>query len=317
MSQNSSSSPLHTKSHRRRTSNLVSPATEEKTLWSARTQRRSSGTASAVDGQAPGIVPPNPKQFLPTIPGTPNRMSLDRSPSPNPDGGWSSPGLSPGLSAPRSGKRTPSPRAHFDVNAREANWATAKARSENVKGFAPKNQSWIPRRLRNLSLASLPRFDIRGGQRDYSDKEKLNRGRHPSNNHERVQMLLAVLRRAAWRLRAQLMILLGVLLFITLFYKTPAHKVWRRTSFLGGGNKFVVILASNQGGGVMEWKGPREWAIERDSIRNKKKYTSKHGYDLEIVDMAVKKRYAHEWRESWEKVDTIRRCMREYPAAEW
>lgn len=67
----------------------------------------------------------------------------------------------------------------------------------------------------------------------------------------------------------------------------------------------------------MEWKGPREWAIERDSVRNKKKYAAKWGYDLEIVDMSTKKRYAHEWRESWEKVDTIRNCLRKYPKAEW
>ena len=67
----------------------------------------------------------------------------------------------------------------------------------------------------------------------------------------------------------------------------------------------------------MEWKGPREWAIERDSVKNKKAYAALHGYDLEIVDMATKKRYAHEWRESWEKVDAIRRCLREYPQAEW
>jgi hypothetical protein len=85
----------------------------------------------------------------------------------------------------------------------------------------------------------------------------------------------------------------------------------------GGGSKYVVILAANQGGGVMEWKGPREWAIERDSVKNKKKYTKKWGYELEIVDMSTKKRYAHEWRESWEKVDTIRNAMRKYPHAEW
>ena len=98
---------------------------------------------------------------------------------------------------------------------------------------------------------------------------------------------------------------------------TAMHRAYRRASFLGGGSKFVVILAANQGGGVMEWKGAREWAIERDSVRNKKKYTKKWGYDLEIVDMSTKKRYAHEWRESWEKVDTIRNCMRKYPKAEW
>lgn len=67
----------------------------------------------------------------------------------------------------------------------------------------------------------------------------------------------------------------------------------------------------------MEWKGPREWAIERDSVKNKKKYTKKWGYDLEIVDMSTKKRYAHEWRESWEKVDSIKNAMRKYPHAEW
>jgi mannan polymerase II complex MNN10 subunit len=35
------------------------------------------------------------------------------------------------------------------------------------------------------------------------------------------------------------------------------------------------------------------------------------------VDMSTKKRYAHEWRESWEKVDVIRNSMRKYPDAEW
>ena len=95
------------------------------------------------------------------------------------------------------------------------------------------------------------------------------------------------------------------------------HRAYRRASWLGGGSKYVIILAANQGGGVMEWKGPREWAIERDSVRNKKRYAKKWGYDLEIVDMSTKKRYAHEWRESWEKVDTIRNCMKKYPKADW
>lgn len=92
---------------------------------------------------------------------------------------------------------------------------------------------------------------------------------------------------------------------------------WRRISLGGGGEKFVIILAANVGGGVMEWKGAREWAIERDSVRNKRKYATRWGYDLEIVDMKTKKRYAHEWRESWEKVDFIRTAMRKYPNAEW
>jgi len=92
---------------------------------------------------------------------------------------------------------------------------------------------------------------------------------------------------------------------------------WRTNSHLGHGNSFVIILATNLGGGVMEWKGPREWAIERDSVRNKRNYAKRWGYNLELVDMSTKKRYAHEWRESWEKVDIIRETMRKYPQAEW
>lgn len=137
------------------------------------------------------------------------------------------------------------------------------------------------------------------------------------------------------RLRFRFVIVLAFLFAIFLFYVTrefltvktyisyhadrmaALHRIYRSTGYLGGGSKFVIILAANQGGGVMEWKGPREWAIERDSIKNKRKYVKKWGYNLEIVDMTTKKRYAHEWRESWEKVDEIRNAMRKYPKAEW
>jgi mannan polymerase II complex MNN10 subunit len=95
-----------------------------------------------------------------------------------------------------------------------------------------------------------------------------------------------------------------------------AWNEFRDRSF-GGGEKFVIILAANVGGGVMEWKGPREWAIERDSVKNKKNYAKRWGYELEVTDMTTKKRYAHEWRESWEKVDVMRATMRKYPQAEW
>ncbi|KAK9466424.1 galactosyl transferase GMA12/MNN10 family-domain-containing protein [Lipomyces arxii] len=84
-----------------------------------------------------------------------------------------------------------------------------------------------------------------------------------------------------------------------------------------GSSRFVIILAVNQGGGVMQWKGPKEWAVEKTSIANKKAYAERHGYELAIQDMSIKKRYAHEWRESWEKVDVIRSTMKQYPKAEW
>lgn len=135
-------------------------------------------------------------------------------------------------------------------------------------------------------------------------------------------------------MRLRLLVIFALIMACVLFYvtrklelphfsywplieSTALHQMYRRAPILGGGSNFVIILAANQGGGVMEWKGPREWAIERDSVKNKKKYAKKWGYDLEIVDMSTKKRYAHEWRESWEKVDTIRNCLRKYPNAEW
>lgn len=79
----------------------------------------------------------------------------------------------------------------------------------------------------------------------------------------------------------------------------------------------MIILGSNVEGGVMELKGAREWAVERNSIWNKKQYARQWGYELEVANMLAKKRYSHEWRESWEKSDVIREAMRKYPRAEW
>lgn len=81
--------------------------------------------------------------------------------------------------------------------------------------------------------------------------------------------------------------------------------------------KVVIILGANEGGGVLKWKGPQEWSVERSSIANKKYYAKLHGYGLSIKDMSLKKKYSHEWRVSWEKVDMIKQTMKQYPDAEW
>jgi mannan polymerase II complex MNN10 subunit len=112
-----------------------------------------------------------------------------------------------------------------------------------------------------------------------------------------------------------ILLLVAVVLFVfTYVHHNPVSSKIRNVS---GGSKVVIILAANQGGGVMTWKGAKEWAVERDSIANKKAYAERWGYHLEIKDMSTKKRYAHEWRESWEKVDVIKQTMRQYPKAEW
>lgn len=86
---------------------------------------------------------------------------------------------------------------------------------------------------------------------------------------------------------------------------------------MGHGKQVVLLAASNVGGGVMQLKGAREWAIERTMLKNKRQYVEKWGYDLEVMNMVMKKRYAHEWREGWEKVDLIREALKKYPDAEW
>lgn len=110
----------------------------------------------------------------------------------------------------------------------------------------------------------------------------------------------------------KIVILLISLVILSLFTNVPLLPHWRFTQ-----PKVVIILAANEGGGVLKWKGAQEWSIERSSIANKKDYAKRHGYDLTIKDLTVKKRYSHEWRESWEKADIMKQAMRQYPKAEW
>ncbi|KAK6543963.1 alpha-1,6-mannosyltransferase [Orbilia ellipsospora] len=107
------------------------------------------------------------------------------------------------------------------------------------------------------------------------------------------------------------------ILLLTWVFRGPIGSFYKSSRFLGGGSKFVIILAANQGGGVLGWKGEKEWYVERESIKNKKAYAERHGYTLEIKDMKSMRRYAHEWREGWEKVDVLKQAMKKYPKAEW
>ena len=292
-------------------------------------------------GATSGLTALGSSQPLPAIPSTPSgEMSLSRSPSPRLGGGWASPGLtSPyetvgGHTSPRKTYGDLHTNGGFSGGS-SVTWASAEARSKEIKGYqsvSSRNAGFFTRHARQIS-SSLSKFNI-NRKEGYSDKEKLGRGRWSTRGGKASNFktfIGTILRRFRLRILLVLALILGVVLFYTtrestfprltiINTLTPAsamRNIYRRSSYLGGGSKYVIVLAANQGGGVMEWKGPREWAIERDSVKNKKKYAAKWGYDLEIVDMSTKKRYAHEWRESWEKVDTMRNCMRKYPKAEW
>ena len=262
-------------------------------------------------------------------------MSLSRTPSPTPNGGWSTPGLIESHDRTTSPRRRPYGGMNGYTSA-DAHWAAAKAKSEKVAGyprFQSKNEGFFQRSKRKISL-NLPNFNTLSQEhRGWKDVEKLGRGRWNTGGLGAFSQGKTFIGNMLWRFRL-LFIILTIITVITILMPakckiiigrrlgradlcTGVRSQYRRSAKFGGGSKYVIILAANEGGGVMEWKGPREWAIERDSIKNKKNYADTWGYDLEIADMATKKKYAHEWRESWEKVDVLRNCMKKYPNAEW
>jgi mannan polymerase II complex MNN10 subunit len=336
----SSNSPSPFQSKRRRRSSAATKAPPPAALNLAVPTRDDQDARTS--GLSPGSFGNSRSgQHLPTIPGTPvpdedRRMSLSRTPSPVPGGGWRSEGLTDAADSVNGGGGSPL----YPTNPNTP-WASSQARSSRVNGYqsySSKNQGFFRRHLRKLS-SSLPMF-VHDGPSGITEaeREKIERGDlvsgggyWPMNSNGKYAQMARRTMRSAWRMRLRLGIVLGLLFCIIIFYvtrKSPStpldpppltgqalHRLYRR--YIGGGSKFVIVLGANEGGGVMEWKGPREWAIERDSVRNKRRYAQKWGYSLEIVDMTTKKRYAHEWRESWEKVDTMRNAMRKYPNAEW
>ncbi|ODA82870.1 hypothetical protein RJ55_01379 [Drechmeria coniospora] len=282
-------------------------------------RRRSSvGSPSLSDLQAASFLESKPKPAnqvsLSPVIGTPaGPMSLSRSPSPVPGGGWAS----PGLNLSNSGRNSPT-----IVSGGPIQWASStkmrrQGGSNGYPSFSTHNQGFFSRNMRRLS-SSLPLFYSSYDDSHDDEKDKVGHGRRwPGQNLPLVGRIRSVIGRMGRKLKIRLLIGFVIFMCIYIFYHSPLVYHYRRASWGGGGEKFVIILAANVGGGVMEWKGAREWAIERDSVRNKRNYVKRWGYDLEIVDMKTRKKYAHEWRESWEKVDYMRLAMRKYPKAEW
>ena len=195
-----------TSQHRRRSSATHTPKIVTSNLGST------SGTFSAGLGR-----------ILSTIPGTPvstgnSDMSLSRSPSPQSGGGWSS----PGLTTPYDGtSRRSSPiRAYANGSASNVSWTSAQAKSAQVRAFNPRNQTFT-QHLRRFSN-NLPYFN----SRDFSDKEKLGRGRPLQRQ---LYEALARVGRALWRFRQRVAIVLlfvAIVIFLNMMpCKHAAHSV--------------------------------------------------------------------------------------------
>lgn len=129
-------------------------------------------------------------------------MSLSRSPSPVPGGGWSSPGLNM-----NSGRTSPA-----NAGGSSASWESAKMRKHGANGypsFSTQNQGFFTRHMRRIS-SSLPRFNSGMGN-TYAEREKYEREGYNAGSGGRIRSFFArVNRRLKWR------ILLPLIIFCTI-----------------------------------------------------------------------------------------------------
>lgn len=146
-------------------------------------------------------------------------MSLSRSPSPLPAGGWSS----PGLDINTSGRSSPST-AFPGSNGNQVVWESARIKNMGNGGypsFATQNQGFFTRHMRRISN-SLPQFNT---STHYAEKEKLQKGKWaPAQSvplYGRIRNILARMGRKS-KLRALLVLLLLLATFI--FYQSRTSR---------------------------------------------------------------------------------------------
>jgi mannan polymerase II complex MNN10 subunit len=104
-------------------------------------------------------------------------------------------------------------------------WASAKAKSDEVKGypsFSTRNNGFFSRQSRKLS-ASLPRFNL-PSRRNYREKEKLGRGRWYPDNGRRLGRLKTFIGRIFRRMRLRFLLLITFIIFVFLFYVTREYR---------------------------------------------------------------------------------------------
>lgn len=160
-------------------------------------------------------------QTLAPIPGTPSTpMSLSRSPSPRPGGGWASPGLTNPY-ANVSGRSSPTKTyrgANGDAN---VTWESAKAKTEGVNGypsFSTQNNGFFNRHYRRISQ-SLPRFNL-GPDKSFAEKEKLGRGRWMPRDGGRIGRVRSLVRRTSRKAKVCFIIVAAFVLAVIVFHTT-------------------------------------------------------------------------------------------------
>lgn len=231
-SSTSSSVPGRSFSHRRRRSSAANPP---QTL-------NLDGASTADSDISPSRSAP---RTLPPIPGTPNMpMSLSRSPSPQPGGGWASPGLSTPAFANVSGRSSPHKKyGSLNGNGPSVTWESAKAKTDGVNGypsFSTQNNGFFNRHYRSLSN-SLPQFNM-GSDRSYAEKEKLGRGRWTPRDGSRLGRLRAAAGRVSRKVKLRLLVVMAFIMMFILFYST--RKLYTPESLVSANKSSRTLLVA-------------------------------------------------------------------------
>lgn len=174
-------------------------------------------------------------------------MSLSRSPSPLPAGGWSSPGLDTNA----SGRSSPST-AFPGSNGNQVVWESARIKNMGNGGypsFATQNQGFFTRHMRRISN-SLPQFNT---STHYAEKEKLQRGKWaPAQSVPLYGRIRNILARMGRKSKLRVLFVLLLLLAILIFYqsRTCPSSAWALLCILTH-TSFNIPLAPD---GMARWR---------------------------------------------------------------
>jgi mannan polymerase II complex MNN10 subunit len=170
-------------------------------------------------------------------------MSLSRSPSPRPGGGWSSPGLTNPY-ATVSGRSSPTKTYGVNGGASSVTWESAKAKSNGVNGypsFSTQGNGFFNRHIRSLSN-SLPRFNL-GADKSYAEKEKLGRGRWLPRDGGRIARVRSLVRKTSRKAKIRFLIVTAFIFLIILFYITRKPSLLLQVKSTADQNSFTLLVS--------------------------------------------------------------------------
>ena len=152
---------------------------------------------------------------------------MSRSPSPRPGGGWTTPGLGESSQAG----------TYNGMNGNNGvTWASAKAKSDAVKGypsFSTRNEGFFSRSRRKIS-SSLPTFNrTEDTKKDWRETEKLGRGRWRPSDSSPLGKLKTFLGNLIRKFRLFFILMLAIVLGSALFSLTRKSLLPRLTRSTG------------------------------------------------------------------------------------